>query len=133
MPRPRQGIQVHGVPEEPLIGVDPWREHALQHAREGRLAEVWTVLAKGEVLQLNSRKTRARPEGKNSPGPRLEAGGWRLKAFLRSMCTAKRGCPGGIFAIARAKSSEESSLKVGGADPSRLFCLTQLRIAFQRS
>ena len=44
------------------------------------------------------------------------------------MCTAKRGCPGGILDTASAKSSQASSLKVGGTDPSRLFCLMQLRI-----
>ena len=40
------------------------------------MAKVRTILpAEGEALQLNRRKTRARPETKNSPGPGREAEG----------------------------------------------------------
>ena len=39
-----------------------------------------------------------------------------------------RGLPRGILDKARAKSSQESSRKVGGTAPSPLFCLTRLRI-----
>ena len=54
--------------------------------------------------------------------------GGTTRSVLKVDVHREEGLPRGIPERARAKSSQESSRKVGGTDPSNSFCLTQLRI-----
>ena len=121
-----------GLPEDSLLGVD--QQTIIQIVSTLCSTRARAVRQKyGLYFQPKGRRsssTAGRPgPGRNQKIIPAPAGRRKeQKAFLRSICTGKRGCAGGILDRARPKSSQESSLKVGGTDPSPLFYLLQLRI-----